>query len=523
MPGMETEIKRLTETVENTIKAAKEANEAEVKAAKDEFLTRATELAEQADAAVKELGEVKAQLDGLKTDLAAAKAAGTEDDARHADREFKYADRCELACNVNEEFKAVGKEPPFERNARGDIVASTEAADAMIAAYKSFSRFHAQYQGEDGAKETLRAWYATLDEGEKKAATYLTTANEAGGLLVPPYVRRTLNEVLRERVTMRQYARIVTIGAQNFAEMFIKPNVNDGVGKFGGWVGEGVKMGTTDGAEFGETQIGVGKCFARPVVTREALMDSDFNLQAIILQKVATLFAEAENRAFWRGTRKAGALGQNDDIQIVAPNGVEGPIGMLSTVVDANLGGRTSAGGGIVEYAADQVDGKRDFHKFLAIKSGVAGGLPHSDANNVDAATIDLLERMVTGDYALRPLYRNGAKWFMNRATMSQIRRLRDEEGRYYFLPDVRQGATWDILGYPVIEEEQMPDVAAGAYPIWFGNMNHSYTIVDRERLYLVRNPWEEQASEKVIFHHSRRLGGRPWEGYAGRFLKIAA
>ena len=517
MPTPEEHLKRLEAEFKTAVAASADKNNAAVEAAREEFKSRAAELAEQSEKALAAAEELKTQMDGLKTDLAAAKAAGTEDDARHADREFKYADRCDLAVMVNSEFKANGKAEPFERNDKGDIVADNDAFNAMTRAYKSFVRYDARHG------EGLHGWLRTLDGEEMKAATYLTTADAAGGLLVPPYVRRTLNEVLRERVTMRQYARIVPIGAQNYSELFIKPEVNDGVGKFGGWVGEAVKMATTDGVELGQTDIGVGKCFARPVVTREALNDSDFNLQGIITQKAATLFAEAENRSFWRGTRKAGALGQNDNIELVAGNGVEGPIGMLSTVVDANLGGRTSAGGGIVEWAADQVDGKREFHKFLAVKSGVADKLPHGGANASAAATIDLLERLVTGDYGLRPAYRRNCKWFMNRATMSQIRRLRDEEGRYYFQPDVRSAATWQIWGYDVVEEEEMPDVAAGAYPIFFGNMHDAYTIVDRERLYLVRNPWEEQASEKIIFHHSRRLGGRPWEGYAGRFLKIAA
>ena len=55
----------------------------------------------------------------------------------------------------------------------------------------------------------------------------------------------------------------------------------------------------------------------------------------------------------------------------------------------------------------------------------------------------------------------------------------KDSEGNYIWQPASAAGALPLLLGYPVQEIEDMPDVAAGAAPVAFGDFAKGYLIVD--------------------------------------------
>ncbi|MEL6956341.1 MAG: phage major capsid protein, partial [Pseudomonadota bacterium] len=101
--------------------------------------------------------------------------------------------------------------------------------------------------------------------------------------------------------------------------------------------------------------------------------------------------------------------------------------------------------------------------------------------------------------------FRANGRFVMNRRTVSIIRKFKDADGRYLWQPGTGgEGAT--ILGYPVTEIEDMPDIGAGASAIAFGDFRRGYLIVDRQGSRVLRDPFS--AKPYVLFYTSKRVGG---------------
>lgn len=93
----------------------------------------------------------------------------------------------------------------------------------------------------------------------------------------------------------------------------------------------------------------------------------------------------------------------------------------------------------------------------------------------------------------------------MNRKTVSAVRKLKDADDRYIWSPaDSGGGAT--LLGYPITEIEDMPDIAANAYAIAFGDFARGYLIVDRAGVRVLRDPYS--AKPYVLFYVTKRVAG---------------
>ena len=67
-----------------------------------------------------------------------------------------------------------------------------------------------------------------------------------------------------------------------------------------------------------------------------------------------------------------------------------------------------------------------------------------------------------------------------------------------------------------------MPDVAADAFPIAFGNWARAYTIVDRIQLSVLCDPFTQATSGNIRFIARRRVGGQVVPAEATRKLKVA-
>ena len=76
--------------------------------------------------------------------------------------------------------------------------------------------------------------------------------------------------------------------------------------------------------------------------------------------------------------------------------------------------------------------------------------------------------------FSVEPEYRAHAVWLMNDRTALALRKLKDDAGNYLW-----NGSADTILGKPVRICNDMPDIAAGAKPVLFGDFSY-YWIVDR-------------------------------------------
>lgn len=128
--------------------------------------------------------------------------------------------------------------------------------------------------------------------------------------------------------------------------------------------------------------------------------------------------------------------------------------------------------------------------------------------------------------YALPKQYRNMAKWILNSQTAKAIRKLKDGDNRYLW--DSMNGGLASsgdqdtLLNKSVVIDEFCPDIAAGSYPIAFGDPQ-GYYILDRigMSIEVLREKYAERNRIKVLGR--KRLGGDVAEPWRFRMMKMAA
>lgn len=125
--------------------------------------------------------------------------------------------------------------------------------------------------------------------------------------------------------------------------------------------------------------------------------------------------------------------------------------------------------------------------------------------------------------YSLPGIYRNRGTWAMNGTTLATIRTLKDGNGNYLWQPAYQAGQPETILGRPVVELIDMPDVEADATPIIFGDFKAGYRIYDRVSFGVRPNPYLLATEGMVRFHARRRVGAGVVRPDVFRKLKMAA
>ena len=123
--------------------------------------------------------------------------------------------------------------------------------------------------------------------------------------------------------------------------------------------------------------------------------------------------------------------------------------------------------------------------------------------------------------HALKAGHRQGASWVMNSATLAQVRKLKDANGAFLWQPGLAAGQPDRLLGYPVVDAADMPDLAAGAFPIAFGNFQAGYLIAERSATTVLRDPFTNKPF--VHFYAVKRIGGQVLDSDAIKLLKISA
>ncbi len=300
-----------------------------------------------------------------------------------------------------------------------------------------------------------------LRELERKALQ--VGVDEDGGYAVPEELDRTILNLLKDEVVMRQEATTITVGGANYKKL-----VNLG-GTASGWIGETDARPETDASKLGQIEPFMGEIYGNPQATQTMLDDAFFNVEDWINSELAIEFAEQEEIAFTSG------------------NGTKKPKGFLA-------------------YASTlDPDKTRAFGILQHILSGAAAGV-----------TADAIIKLV---YTLRKVHRNGAKFMMNNNSLFAIRILKDSEGNYLWRPGLELGQPSSLAGYGVAENEQMPDIAADAKAIAFGNFKRGYTIVDRIGTRILRDPYTKKPF--VGFYTTKRTGGMLVDSQAIKLLQI--
>ena len=194
-----------------------------------------------------------------------------------------------------------------------------------------------------------------------------------------------------------------------------------------------------------------------PAATATLLEDSSVNIDDWLAGEVDQVFAEQEGIAFVTG------------------DGVNKPKGFLAATTVANA----SWAWGNIGYIA----------------SGVAGAFPASNPSDV---LVDLI-------YALRAGYRQNATFVMNRKTQSTVRKFKDSTGNYLWQPPAAAGGKSSLIGFPLADAEDMPDIAAGSLSIAFGDFRRGYLIVDRTGHAGAARSVFGKTLRAVLHHQARR------------------
>jgi HK97 family phage major capsid protein len=122
--------------------------------------------------------------------------------------------------------------------------------------------------------------------------------------------------------------------------------------------------------------------------------------------------------------------------------------------------------------------------------------------------------------YALDAGYRANAVFVMNSKTAGAVRKMKDADGRFLWSDGLAAGEPARLMGYPVLIAEDMPDIAADAHAIAFGDFRAGYTIAERPDLRVLRDPFS--AKPHVLFYATKRVGGDVSDFKAIKLLKFA-
>lgn len=344
---------------------------------------------------------------------------------------------------------------------RTDIQKRLEAQEERMTMLdrKNISRARAPLavEAEAGAPHQ-KAFDAYIRHGDDGALRGLPLEGKAmsstsdAGFLAAPTVASQVQEALNGMASLRKVANVVSVESATFEMLVDMGDIASG------WSTESAAQAETGTPTVQRVVIPVHELSAMPKASQRLLDDGAFDVEAWLAGRIADKFIRAEGTAFISG------------------DGVNKPKGFLTHARAANA-------------TATNV-------QIGTIASGATGDFA---ATNPANALIDLV-------YALGAQYRANGSFVMNSKTAAAVRKMRDTDGRFLWADSLAMGQPPQLLGYPVLLCEDMPDIANGSASIAFGDFRSAYTIVERPDLRVLRDPFS--AKPHVLFYATKRVGG---------------
>lgn len=137
-------------------------------------------------------------------------------------------------------------------------------------------------------------------------------------------------------------------------------------------------------------------------------------------------------------------------------------------------------------------------------------------------ATVLQPEALIKILYSLPPIYRNAGSWLLNGTTIAAIRLMKDQTGRFLWQESLAEGQPPTLLGRPVVEAIDLPDVAANSTPIVYGDLSAAYRIFDRVGFSVLRDPYTLSDYGQTKFTARRRVAGAVVRPEALRKLRVS-
>lgn len=116
------------------------------------------------------------------------------------------------------------------------------------------------------------------------------------------------------------------------------------------------------------------------------------------------------------------------------------------------------------------------------------------------AATAVTADELIQLQDSVKDAFQGKAIWIMSNATRTAIRLLKDNEGRYLLNDDVSSPFGRTLLGKPVYVSDNMPDMAASAKPIYYGDMSGlAVKITEEFEVQVLREHYATQHAVGVV------------------------
>lgn len=295
---------------------------------------------------------------------------------------------------------------------------------------------------------------------ELRAKDWQIGVDADGGYAVPEQLDRNILRLLENQSPMRRVCGRMTIGGVQYKKLVAQGRPSSG------WVGETDPRNPTTTPTFVELTGTAHEIYAYPFASQIDLEDVFFNAEQWLTDAVAEEFAVQEGLAFLSG------------------DGAKKPMGILS------------------HPSAAQKDGVRPF-----------GTLEQVAGSAIDHDTL------IDVQYALKAGHRNNAVWMMNKATVAAVRKVKGSDLHPLWQPSMQLGQPSSLLGYPIVENEDMPDAGAGNVPIIFGDFKRAYLIIDRVGISTLRDPYNRLGW--VGFYTRKRVGGMLLDSEALKLLAM--
>lgn len=231
---------------------------------------------------------------------------------------------------------------------------------------------------------------------------------------------------------------------------------NDDTGNVGAILSENTQV-TEQDVTLGQRSLGSYTYTSKLIrVSYQLLQDSAFNLENWLTGKLGQRLGRIHNTHFTTGTGTA----QPEGVQTNATTGVTGATGQTTSVTYADL--------------------------------------------------IDL-------EHSVNQAYRGNGRFMFNDNTLASLRKIVDADGRPLWQPSVVAGVASTINGKPYTVNDDMPDMAANAKAILFGDFREGYVIRRVRGMQVLRLQERYADFLQVGFLAFDRMDGVPDQGAAIR------
>lgn len=313
--------------------------------------------------------------------------------------------------------------------------------------------------------KALETFLRTGDAGalrEQQKAMSVGVSAE-GGYTVPQDLERQIFEMARNASPLLGLVRNVP-AAQDNHEIVVNLS-----GTATAWAAETGARAASTAPSFAKVTLASGEVWANPQVTQRLLDDAGFNVQSWLAGEIGTVFGQAIDAALASGT------------------GTNQPRGLLTPTFAATA------------------DGARAFGTVERLHSGTSASFDADDLIDLEAK--------------LKPQYRAKATWLMCASTWSFVRKLKDSTSNY-LVGTLGGGAAPQLLGHPVVLDENIPAMAASSYSVLLGDFQAAYTVGNIRGVRILPDPYT--AKPYVHFYSTQRIGGNVVDSTAYKALYLA-